>query len=83
MCKTAGLFFLLWTPRTGALGVLEVGDALGFKEEWAAGRGDAGDARGVKGPFLDFGCWAERLGIDFFTIFRKYSKCENNSRKFL
>jgi hypothetical protein len=27
MCKTAGLFFLLWTPRTGALGVLEVGDA--------------------------------------------------------
>jgi hypothetical protein len=57
--------------------------ALGLKEEWAAGRGDAGDARGVKGPFLDFGCWAERLGIDFFTIFRKYFKCENNSRKFL
>jgi hypothetical protein len=42
---------------------------LGLKEEWAAGRGDAGNARGVKGPFPDFGCWAESLGIDFFTIF--------------
>jgi hypothetical protein len=57
--------------------------ALGLKEEWPAGRGDAGDARGVKGPYPDFGCWAERLGIDFFIIFRKYFKCENNSRKFL
>jgi hypothetical protein len=56
---------------------------LGHKEERAAGRGDAGDARGVKGPFSDFGCWAESLGIDFFTIFQKYFKCENNSRKFL
>jgi hypothetical protein len=36
---------------------------LGLKEEWAAGRGDAGNARGVKGPFPDFGCWAESLGI--------------------
>jgi hypothetical protein len=44
---------------------------LGLKEEWAAGRGDAGNARGVKGPFPDFGCWAESLGIDFFTIFPK------------
>jgi hypothetical protein len=56
---------------------------LGPKEEWAAGRGDTGNARGAKGPFPDFGCWAESLGIDFFTIFRKYFKCENNSRKFL
>jgi hypothetical protein len=29
--------------------------ALGLKEEWPAGRGDAGDARGVKGPYPDFG----------------------------
>jgi hypothetical protein len=57
--------------------------ALGLKEEWAAGRCDAGDARGVKGPYPDFGCWAERLEIDYFIIFRKYFKCENNSRKFL
>jgi hypothetical protein len=27
--------------------------------------------------------WAKWLGIDFFIIFRKYFKCENNSRKFL
>jgi hypothetical protein len=44
---------------------------LGLKEERAAGRDDAGKARGVKGPFPDFGCWAESLGIDFFTIFPK------------
>jgi hypothetical protein len=44
---------------------------LGLKEEWAAGREDAGNARGVKGPFPDFGCWAESLGIDLFTIFPK------------
>jgi hypothetical protein len=32
--------------------------ALGLKEDWPAGSGDAGDARGVKGPLQDFGCWA-------------------------
>jgi hypothetical protein len=31
----------------------------------------AGKARGVKGTFPDFGCWAESLGIEFFTIFPK------------